>query len=95
MDAFESSLASSTITITLDVDNSDDRIRSKDDDIVSVRCTGACSALINLQEAAQASVNGNAEQGGRVRVRDEELIAVCIYRARKRCAEVSIANGKK
>jgi hypothetical protein len=89
MDAFESSLASSTITVTLDTS------QQAEDEIVSIHCTGACSAFISLQEAAQASVTGLKEENGRVQVKDEGLISVCIFRARRRCAELSLLNNNK
>ncbi|UZJ51794.1 hypothetical protein CBS101457_001114 [Exobasidium rhododendri] len=84
IDAFEASLVSSSITITLDAL----RIPSKDDDVVYVHSTGVCTALITSQEAIHASVNGSDEEGGRVRIKDEEVIAVCIVRARRRCAQM-------
>lgn len=88
MDAFEASLASSIITITLDTH------RKQEDDIVSIHCTGAASAFVSLQEAAQASVTGSKEENGQVQVKDEELMAVCILRARRRCAELSSRLNK-
>lgn len=89
LDAFESSLVSSTITITLNV-HQESQTQSKEDDIVDIHCTGSCSALVTLQEAASASVSGSGEEvGGQVRVKDEDLIAICILRARKKCAELA------
>lgn len=94
MDAFESSLITSTITITLNVHQAS-QVQSRDDDIVNIHCTGSCSALVTLQEATSASVSGSGEEiGEQVRVRDEDLIAICILRARKRCADMVLLLEK-
>jgi exosome complex component RRP43 len=88
-DAFESSLVTSTIRITIEAN------RASEDDIVNVHCTGVCSALISPIEANQASVKGSSEEKGQVRVKDEDLIAVCIHRARRRCKDLTGLLSRK
>lgn len=84
LDAFESALASGSITITLNA-----RPSSTADDLAHVQVTGICSALVTLEEANAAAIQGQDEEDGKISIKDEDLIAICIYRARQRCAEMA------
>ncbi|MCO5613809.1 hypothetical protein L7F22_068087 [Adiantum nelumboides] len=85
--AFESTMISASITITLD-----SMKLGTDEDLVGVQCSGRCSALITTEEARQAEVNGRKEgSSNNLRIQDEELAKVCLIRARRHCAQVKKA----
>lgn len=94
VNAFEASLASSTITVTLDVTRR--ASSNKQGDLVDIYCVGRCSALVSLQEARRAGVGeGDWEEEeeeetseGCGWVKDEALMRVCLARARKEGAKV-------
>lgn len=80
--AFEASMTSATLTIVLQADQ-DIQDKSK---LVEVHCAGLITALVSNEEAKANKINGSVEEGakeGLIRVQDEQLIRLCIARAKK------------
>lgn len=85
--AFESTMISASITITLDTMK-----LGTEDDLVGVQCSGRCSALITSEEARKAEAKGHKEgSSNKLRIQDEELVKICLIRARRHCAQVKQA----
>ncbi|PWN35327.1 ribosomal protein S5 domain 2-like protein [Meira miltonrushii] len=85
--AFESTMISASITITLDTMKLD-----TEEDMVGVQCSGRCSALITTEEARQAEAKGRKQgAANKLRIQDEELVKICLMRARRHCAQVKQA----
>lgn len=92
--AFEATLASNTVCITLDVSQLGTGRRR---DIADIEVIGRCEAVVLASEAKRAGAtmvesfeddDGDSSSTGahgevRVRVRDEALLAVCLARARR------------
>lgn len=95
--SFESTMVTAWITVTLNVVDLGSYI-----DLVGVHCSGRCSATITADEASKAKVKGRpvdntGDHDDLVRVVDEELINVCLARARTQCAllKVTLVNGQR
>lgn len=85
--AFEGTMISASIVITLDATKS-----GTEEDLVGIQCSGRCTALISADEAHKAEAKGRKESSSnKLRIQDEELIKICLFRARYHCSQVKQA----